>query len=106
MWRKKCFPTALCIRDVWIIKLKTAPGQKVKGSLTVEASIVVPVVLLCIFLLVDAGIQLYAGTTELVKEQEMWEDFHPAQKFRKLELLEEVFGASEVIGGEVDGSKV
>ena len=41
-----------------------------------------------------------------MNEQEMWEDFHPAQKFRKLELLEEVFGASEVIGGEVDGSNV
>ncbi len=106
MWGKKCFPDVLCVRDVWNRKLKTSLRQNVKGSLTVEASIVVPVVLLCIFLLVDAGIQLYAGTTELVQKQEMWEDFHPAQKFRKLELLEEVFGALEVIGGEVDGSNV
>lgn len=106
MWRKKCSPVVLCFRRVWNTKLKTAPRHKVKGGLTVEASIVVPAVLLCIFLLVEAGIQLYAGTAELVQEQEMWEDFRPAQKFRKLELLEEVLGAIEVIGGKEDGSNV
>ena len=45
MWGKKCFPDVLCVRDVWNRKLKTSLRQNVKGSLTVEASIVVPVVL-------------------------------------------------------------
>lgn len=93
-------------RNVWGKQLKVSAGQKIKGSLTVEAAIVVPVVLLCILLLVEAGIQMYAGTTELVQQQEIWKDFRPAEKFRKLELLEEVFGAVDIVGGKKAGGNV
>lgn len=106
MWRKKYFYTALRFRDVWGKKLEIGAREQVKGSLTVEAAIVVPIVLLCIFLIVQAGIELYDRTAELVQEQEMWEEFHPAQKFRKQELLQEIFGAADVIGGDEVGSNI
>lgn len=63
---------------------------KIKGSLTVEAAVIVPLVLLCIMWIVETGITLYGETVELVQKQEMWQEFHPAKKFRKLELLGDI----------------
>lgn len=91
---------------MWKMKLVTGMKQKARGSLTVEAAIVIPVILLCIYLMMDAGITLYAETTELVHGQQMWEEFDPAEKFRKLELLEEVFDVLDSFRGERDGSNV
>lgn len=68
---------------------KSVNRKTVRGSLTVEAAIVVPVVLFSILWMVEKGITLYTETTALVQEQEMWEEFHPAGTFRKLELLAE-----------------
>lgn len=65
----------------------------VKGSITVEAAIIVPVTLFCILWMVQGGITLYMDTVELVQQQEMWETFHPAGQFRRLELLENVMDA-------------
>lgn len=91
---------------MWKMKLETGMKQKARGSLTVEAAIVIPVILLCIYLMMDAGITLYAETTELVHRQQMWEEFDPAEKFRKLELLEEVFDVLDSFRGERDGSNI
>lgn len=61
---------------------------KAKGSLTVEASLVVPIVLFVIFLLLNQGLELYGEVVGTAQKQEMWEDFEPSGKFRRLELLE------------------
>lgn len=71
-------------------KLAAVYRKRAKGSLTVEAAIIVPVMLFCILWMVQGGISLYTETVELVQKQEMWVDFCPAGKFRKLELLEKV----------------
>ncbi len=63
-----------------------------KGSLTVEAALVVPIVLLCIFQLLTQGITLYCQVVELAEEQEFWEEYDPPGRFRQLELLEELVG--------------
>ncbi|EOS26882.1 hypothetical protein C806_00474 [Lachnospiraceae bacterium 3-1] len=60
---------------------------KVRGSLTVEAAFVIPLVLLCILLVLNQGLELYEEVIETVKKQEMWEEFNPADRFRKLELF-------------------
>lgn len=62
--------------------------REVQGSITVEAAIVVPIILLCIFWLTQQGIDLYEDTVIIVEKQEMWDEFEPAAKFRNLELLE------------------
>ncbi len=59
-----------------------------RGSLTVEAAIVIPIILISILWIVEKGIDLYTETVALVQEQEMWEEFYPAEMFRKMELLE------------------
>ena len=63
-----------------------------KGSLTVEAALVVPIVLLCIFQFLTQGITLYCQVVELAEEQEFWEEYDPPGRFRQLELLEELVG--------------
>lgn len=66
--------------------------MKAKGSLTVEAALVVPVVLFCILLILDQGLELYGEVVKTAQKQEMWEEFHPAEKFRKLEQIGELIG--------------
>jgi len=66
-------------------------GKKMRGSLTVEAALTVPVVLFSLFWMIERGIILYKDTVKQINQQEMWEEFHPAQKFRELELLEQLF---------------
>ena len=62
--------------------------REAQGSITVEAAIVVPIILLCIFWLTQQGIDLYEDTVIIVEKQELWDEFEPAAKFRNLELLE------------------
>ncbi len=62
--------------------------REAQGSITVEAAIIVPIILLCIFWLTQQGIDLYEDTVIIVEKQEMWDEFEPAAKFRNLELLE------------------
>lgn len=73
-----------------IIKQKTISLMKASGSLTVEAAVIIPLVLFCILWMVEAGISLYSETVELVQKQERWQEFYPAAKFRKLELLGDI----------------
>ncbi|MCI8484164.1 MAG: hypothetical protein HFH41_07475 [Lachnospiraceae bacterium] len=61
-----------------------------KGSLTVEASLVVPIVLACILMVLNQGIELYCKTVEIVQKGEIWEEWEPAKRFRKLELSEDI----------------
>ncbi|MCI8300099.1 MAG: pilus assembly protein [Lachnospiraceae bacterium] len=67
-----------------------AGGKRLKGSFTVEAAIVLPVVLFCICLMMKRGIILYTATVQVINRQEIWQEFHPAKEFRKLELLKEL----------------
>ncbi len=68
---------------------RVSQQRKVQGSITVEAAIIVPVILLCIFWLLQRGIALYEDTITIVEKQEMWDEFEPAAKFRNLELLDQ-----------------
>lgn len=65
---------------------------KAKGSLTVEAAFVVPLVLFCILLVLNQGLELYEEVIGTMEKQEMWEEFDPAGGFRKFEFLEKVAG--------------
>lgn len=65
--------------------------RKISGSVTVEAAIVVPVVLFCILWTMEKGIALYMETVQVVHRQQMWEEFHPAERFRGIKWLEEQF---------------
>ena len=68
---------------------RVSQQRKVQGSITVEAAIIVPVILLCIFWLIQRGIALYEDTITIVEKQEMWDEFETAAKFRNLELLDQ-----------------
>ena len=68
---------------------RVSQQRKVQGSITVEAAIIVPVILLCIFWLIQRGIALYEDTITIVEKREMWDEFEPAAKFRNLELLDQ-----------------
>lgn len=81
-------------------ELKGIKHKHARGSLTVEAAIIVPVVFLCILWVAEGAITLYCGTVEIVENQEMWEGFHPAKEFRKLEFLEQMIGAADMGGKE------
>lgn len=59
-----------------------------RGSLTVEAAIVIPIILISILWIIEKGIDLYTETTALVQEKQTREEFYPAETFRKMELLE------------------
>jgi len=64
--------------------------MKVRGSLTVEAALILPIFLFCILLILNQGLELYREVTETGKKQEMWEESDPAERFRVLKLLEEI----------------
>lgn len=57
------------------------------GSFTVESSFVVPIVLICILLIINQGIERYNQTVEIVKKQEMWKEQDMAGDFRKIEMV-------------------
>lgn len=65
---------------------------KVRGSFTVEAAMIVPIVLICILLIMNKGIELYTQTLESAQNQEMWENFEPVKRFRNLELFNDLTG--------------
>lgn len=78
-----------------IIKKKyTIPVRKdlwkIRGSFTVEAALIVPIVLFCILLILNQGIELYTQTVAASQNQETWEKFEPVKRFRELELLNDL----------------
>ena len=93
-WKRKD-----CIRSVFADFLsydadRTADmiKRKVSGSFTVEAALVLPVVLICMLLILNQGFEMYRELAETADKQQMWEEFVPSDYFRKLELLDEVTG--------------
>lgn len=73
-------------KKLWIVNYQVRL-KRVRGSFTVEAAIVVPIILFSILWMIESSITLYSGTVELVRQM-AWEGFDPAAEFRKLELLE------------------
>ena len=63
--------------------------MKAAGSFTVEAALVVPIVLFSILLLMNQGISLYERVVKTEQEQDMWEGFDMAGRFQNLELLDD-----------------
>lgn len=64
--------------------------MKVQGSYTVEAALIVPIVLACILLILNQTINIYIEVTESTVYGSWWEDLEPAESFRKIELLKEL----------------
>ena len=66
--------------------------MKVRGSLTVEATLILPVILFCILLVLNQGLELYSAVIATAGKQEMLEESDPAERFRILKLSEEMTG--------------
>lgn len=66
--------------------------MRVEGSYTVEAALIVPIVLGCILLILNQAIDLYTEVTETTIYSEFWQEFEPADSFRKVELLKRITG--------------
>lgn len=64
--------------------------MKVQGSYTVEAALIVPIVLACILLILNQTINIYIEVTESTVYGSWWEELEPAESFRKIELLKEL----------------
>lgn len=66
--------------------------MRVQGSYTVEAAIIVPIVLGCMLLILNQTIELYIEVTETTVYGSWWQEFEPADSFRKVELLKRITG--------------
>lgn len=64
--------------------------KKAAGSFTVEAAIIVPVVLGCILLVLNMAIQLYTEVTACTVYSGWWQELEPADEFRKLQLWKSI----------------
>lgn len=64
--------------------------MRVQGSYTVEAALVVPIVLACILLILNRTIDLYIEVTESIVYDSWWDEFEPVESFRKIELIKEL----------------
>ncbi len=64
------------------------PYLEVQGSFTVEAALVFPIVVFCIFQFLDQGIELYCQIIEITGNQKAWKGFDPASRFRQFEFLD------------------
>lgn len=62
--------------------------MRVQGSYTVEAALIVPIVLLCLMLVINQAIILYLEVIEDTVYSSWWQEFEPADSFRKVEMLE------------------
>lgn len=90
--RRKPFVLIRIYLSYHAVSVANMRGLKARGSLTVEAALVVPIVLFCILLFLNQGLDLYGELVKTAQRQEMWEEFNPADKFRRLELLGEIAG--------------
>ncbi|MCI9081671.1 MAG: hypothetical protein HFI70_05015 [Lachnospiraceae bacterium] len=77
------------------INIHVSFTENMRGSFTLEAAIIFPLVLLCTFWIMEKGIFLYLETVKHINNQEMWEEFYPAEEFRKRELLKELSGFAD-----------
>lgn len=64
--------------------------MKLRGSYTIEAALIMPIVLFCIVLVLEQTMALYSETIAIVKQQEMWREFTPAEMFRQIEFVHEI----------------
>ena len=64
--------------------------MRAQGSYTVEAALIVPVVLGCILLILSQAINLYVEVSEDTVSSGWWQEFEPADSFRRMELLRKV----------------
>lgn len=60
--------------------------MRVQGSYTVEAALIVPIVLGCILLVLNQAIECYTEVTEDTVNDSWWQEFEPADSFRKIEF--------------------
>lgn len=59
--------------------------MRARGSYTIEAALIMPVVLGCILLVLNQSIELYTEVTEDTTYSEWWQELDPAENFRKIE---------------------
>lgn len=61
----------------------------VQGSYTVEAAIIVPIVLVCILLVLSKAISLYEEVTDITVFNEWWQELEPEEIFRENEVIKQ-----------------
>lgn len=61
--------------------------MKTQGSYTVEAALIVPIVLVCLMFIIDQAITLYLEVIEDTIYSNWWQTFESADSFRKGEFL-------------------
>lgn len=66
--------------------------MRVEGSYTVEAALIVPIVLGCILLILNQAIGLYIEVTDSTVYSGWWQEFEPEESFRKNGFLSAVEG--------------
>lgn len=64
--------------------------KKAAGSYTVEAAIIVPVVLGCILLVLNMAIRLYTEVTACTVYNSWWQELEPSDEFRRLQFWKNV----------------
>lgn len=71
--------------------------MRAQGSYTIEAAIIVPIVLFCILFFMNQAIEMYMEVTEDTVYGSWWQEFEPADTFRRIEWFKNVTGED---GGE------
>ncbi|MEG0961342.1 MAG: pilus assembly protein [Lachnospiraceae bacterium] len=61
--------------------------MKVKGSYTVEAALLMPIILFCLCFILEQTIDMYMQTKEILCITEEWKEFNPVPIFRTLPLI-------------------
>lgn len=66
--------------------------MRVQGSYTVEAAMIVPLVLGCLLLVMSQAIELYTEVTDDMVYGSWWQEYEPADSFRRIEWMKNIAG--------------
>lgn len=64
--------------------------MRAQGSYTIEAALIVPLVLGCILLIMNQAIELYTEVTQNTVYSSWWQEFEPSDSFRRIEWLKDI----------------
>ena len=64
--------------------------MRARGSYTVEAALIMPVVLGCLLLILNQSVTLYSEVKECTICSSWWQEREPADSFRKIEFLRQL----------------
>lgn len=64
--------------------------MRARGSYTVEAALIMPIVLACLLLILNQTIDLYSQVKEHTTCSNWWQELESADSFRQIELMRHV----------------